>query len=170
MQLSRRAFFGAARQGRGSAMRPPWAMAEEDFQSLCTRCGECIEICPTDLLLKGSGGFPEADFTPGRAPEGCTYCEACLQVCAPQALKKIPGQAAWLQVALIGDACLAAQGVVCRSCGEGCEVSAIRFPPRLGGVALPQLDPAVCNGCAACLAVCPTHAIQIHVLHQQGAL
>ncbi len=170
MQLSRRAFFGAARQAQGSPVRPPWALPEEAFQTLCTRCGDCLDVCPTNLLSKGSGGFPVADFTPGKAAEGCTFCEACLSACTPQALKKIPEQPAWAHKAVIGEACLAAANVVCRTCGERCEVSAIRFPPRIGGVALPQLDAAICNGCGACLADCPTTAIHINVIHQQGAL
>jgi ferredoxin-type protein NapF len=168
MQLSRRAFLGAARTPRGNPVRPPWALPEDVFQALCTRCGDCLDVCPTHLLVKGSGGFPLADFTPGQAPAGCTFCAACVQVCTPQALKPIPAQPPWMHKAVIGAGCLAAANVVCRTCGERCAVSAIRFPPRLGGVALAQLDAALCNGCGACLADCPTLAITLQTIAQAG--
>lgn len=142
-------------------MRPPWALDEAAFLARCTRCAACIEACPTDLLVKGSGGFPEADFTPGRAPAGCTFCGECLSVCRDGALTKIEGQLPWSLQAVFGESCLAARNVVCRTCGEACEMRAISFPPRLGGISLPQLSAAACTGCGACLADCPTQAIRL---------
>lgn len=159
MQASRRAFFGI-RSTNAHPGRPPWALAEAEFLASCTRCNACVDVCPTRLLVKGSGGFPEADFTPGRAPEGCTFCGDCLSACRDGALEKVDGQAAWSLQAVFGEACLAAKNVVCRTCGEACELQAISFPPRLGGVSLPQLA-AACTGCGACLADCPTQAIRV---------
>lgn len=161
MQASRRAFFAIRRNGGGPAVRPPWALGEAEFLESCTRCAACIDVCPTRLLVKGSGGFPAADFTPGRAPEGCTFCGECLAACRDGALHKVEGQPAWSVQAVFGAACLAAQNVVCRTCGEACEARAISFPPRLGGVSLPQLTAAACTGCGACLADCPTQAIRV---------
>lgn len=170
MDLSRRAFLGGQRhRPEKIVFRPPWALAESRFLQKCTRCNECIRVCPSHLLIVGQGGYPETDFFPGHAPEGCTFCGECLQVCKPQALSKQEGQAAWPQKALIGEDCLTHQGVVCRTCGERCEVRAISFPLRVGGVALPQLDAATCTGCGACLADCPTFAIRIHSNLPQGA-
>jgi ferredoxin-type protein NapF len=48
-------------------------------------------------------------------------------------------------VALIGDLCLAEAGIVCRSCGEACPDSAIRFRPRVG---LPPQAKAITLGAA----------------------
>lgn len=168
MQLSRRAFLSVRRPPRESALRPPWAMAEPAFLEQCSRCGECIRLCPTGLLVLGSGSYPEADFTPGRAMAGCTFCGECRVACQPQALQQQPDIAPWSLRAVIGISCLAAQSVVCRTCGELCEAGAIRFPPRLGGVALPYVTADVCTGCGACLADCPTHAIRIHSIADQG--
>ena len=161
MQASRRAFFGIRRNGNAESVRPPWALAEAQFLESCTRCTACVDICPTHLLVKGSGGFPEADFTPGRAPEGCTFCGQCLSACRDGALRKLDGQPAWTLQAVFGEACLAARNVVCRTCGEACEARAISFPPRLGGVSRPQLSADACTGCGACLADCPTQAIRM---------
>lgn len=65
------------------------------------------------------------------------------------------------QLAPAGPACLGTQGVECRLCGEACDTGAIRFPPRLGGVALPVIDTARCNGCGDCLPLCPTAALRL---------
>lgn len=159
MSLSRRAFFGAARAE--PAFRPPWALAEAAFQEACTRCGECLAVCPTGLLVKGGGGYPEAAFGSSQAPEGCTFCGECCRACQPQALREVAGQAPWVLQAVFSAACLAERGVVCRTCGESCETRAIHFPPALGGVSRPRLDAAACTGCGACLADCPTQAIRI---------
>lgn len=64
-------------------------------------------------------------------------------------------------VAQVASACLALQLVECRLCGEGCEAGAIRFPPRLGGVAAPVVDAARCTGCGDCLPLCPTQALAL---------
>ena len=161
VQLSRRAFFGAARPGQGTVFRPPWALPELEFQNACTRCDACVAACPTGLLVKGAGGYPEADFTPGRAPAGCTFCGGCLAVCKEQALRQQDEQAPWALRVVFEAGCLAAQNVVCRTCGESCDEGAIRFPPILGGVARPLLDESRCTGCGVCLADCPTLAIRI---------
>jgi len=64
-------------------------------------------------------------------------------------------------VAHWGERCLAVQGVECRVCGESCEAGAIRFPPRLGGAPLPQIDTLRCTGCADCLPRCPASALTL---------
>ena len=57
--------------------------------------------------------------------------------------------------------CFSWQGALCRLCETQCPQGAIRFKPAFGGFALPEVDGDVCNGCGACLAVCPTNAIII---------
>lgn len=70
------------------------------------------------------------------------------------------GQPAPLR-AVVGPACLAEQRVECRLCGEACDAGAIRFPPRMGGVAAPVVDAARCTGCGDCLPLCPTQALRL---------
>src|SRR5574343_983098 len=158
VDLARRAFFRGKPKAKVQ-MRPPWALSEDAFIEGCTRCYECLAACPTHILIKGDGGYPTVDFQDGE----CTFCGDCVTACRPQALKRLPDQAAWPYKARIGEDCLPRQGVECRVCGDFCEPRAIRFVPRLGGSPLPELDPATCTGCGACVAPCPTVAIQINL-------
>jgi len=137
------------------ALRPPWAVAERDFIQRCSRCDRCIAACPLQRLQRGDGGYPEINFATG----GCDFCGDCVAACATAALEPQPEQPVWRLQALIGDRCLAHQGVVCRSCGEVCDQRAIRFQLRVGGAAMAQLDSARCDGCGSCIAPCPTAAI-----------
>ncbi|CAH1746394.1 ferredoxin-type protein [Thauera humireducens] len=155
---SRRGFLRGRVRAAAPAPRPPWAREERDFISSCTRCDACIDACPTAILVQADGGFPSVDFSRGE----CTFCGDCVTHCAPRALlRPAEGDAPWSSKASIGQACLAAAGVECRVCGENCPVGAIRFRPRIGGVALPQLEAEACTGCGACFAPCPTRAIVV---------
>ncbi|HHJ16179.1 MAG TPA: ferredoxin-type protein NapF [Gammaproteobacteria bacterium] len=147
--------------GRSAPLRPPWALAEALFTTRCTRCGDCIDACPTGILGKGRGGFPQLDFSRGE----CLFCDECSGACTPGALRKAPGRAPWtLKVSLAAETCIAYHGVECRACADPCESRAIRMRPRIGGVALPDIDLSTCNGCGACYAPCPVQALRIQPL------
>ncbi|HEX6735060.1 MAG TPA: ferredoxin-type protein NapF [Azonexus sp.] len=154
----------AARRGflRGrprpkAELRPPWARPEAEFVDRCTRCHDCLPACPQGIIIAGDGGYPTIDFSRGE----CTFCAACVAACRPQALLQRDGAAPWPYKATVSPACLPAQGVECRVCGDFCDARAIAFPPRLGGCPLPQIDSERCTGCGACQAPCPTGAIRI---------
>ncbi|CDL36752.1 4Fe-4S binding domain protein [Citrobacter freundii] len=44
---------------------------------------------------------------------------------------------------------------------------AITFRPTLSGIYQPQLDNQDCNGCGACVAICPVSAINAEYNHGQ---
>jgi ferredoxin-type protein NapF len=67
----------------------------------------------------------------------------------------------WRQVARIGAGCLAMQGVSCRLCAQRCPERAIRLRRALGGYALPEVDPAACDGCGSCLDICPGGSMEL---------
>lgn len=154
MEASRRRMLGV-RVPEGIPFRPPWSLPEADFLARCTRCDACVTACPAELLQRGDGGFPVADFS----ASSCSFCGECAAVCSPGAILRSPEAAPWSERAVIGEACLAAQNVECRVCGERCDHGAIRFRPRLGGVPLPEVNDS-CTGCGACLAPCPVSAIR----------
>jgi len=155
--VSRRQFLRGDFKSRPPPQRPPWALAETLFLRACTRCLECIPVCPTGILIV-SGGYPEVNFTRGH----CTFCGACAKACRPGALQDSETQIwPWPIKAQVATHCLPQRGVECRVCGEHCEASAIRFSPRAGGPPIPEIDEAACTGCGACVAPCPAAAIVV---------
>lgn len=156
VNLSRRGFFRARTSAR-HFLRPPWAQPGAGFLAACTRCNACVDVCPTKIVVRGDGGFPEIDFLRGE----CSFCRECLGACAPQALRDQTDGRAWHNVAVIAETCLAWDNVVCRSCGDICEAGAIRFHPQVGQAARPAVDLSICTGCGACVAPCPNRAVRI---------
>jgi len=155
--VSRRNFLRGRFSRAPAALRPPWALAEDLFLQACTRCADCLPVCPTHIVRNGDGGYPVVDFAVGE----CTFCAACVNACSTGALQRTTAQPPWSLRAAIGERCLAAKQIECRICGDYCLAGAIRFVPRVGGVSLPVVDTTRCTGCAACFAPCPTQAICI---------
>ncbi|MEM9304011.1 MAG: ferredoxin-type protein NapF [Pseudomonadota bacterium] len=154
MDLGRRNLLRGRRTAAPPPLRPPGALAEHRFIDACTACDRCIDECPERILVRGSGGFPEVDFSRGE----CTFCSACVDACDDQALDSAAGR---LDIAIqVGDGCLAMNQVVCLACGDACEADAISFPPRLGQAAIPRIDAAACVGCGSCVATCPRQALE----------
>lgn len=156
--LSRRDLLrGRARPGT-PPLRPPWAVSEAELIHACDRCGDCIRQCPEGVIVLGDGGFPVVRL----ADAGCTLCGDCVTACRGKALRGDPQRdRPWAQVVAIGAGCLAYAGVICRSCGEACDERAIRFRPRVGGAAAPELSAEACTGCGMCLSRCPVQAISL---------
>lgn len=156
MDASRRRFLGAQAPGP-VPIRPPWSLPEDEFLSRCSRCDDCLQACPTGVLVRGQGSYPQIEFSVAT----CTFCGDCARACTTGAIQRDVTQKPWSLEILIGDQCLAAQRVECRVCGEICDFDAIRFRPRIGGAPLPTVDASQCTGCVACVAPCPARAISV---------
>jgi len=78
-----------------AVVRPPGALPENEFLSRCIKCGQCMRICPTNVIHPAGleGGFeglwtPTLNFRIGTS--GCQFnCIACGQLCPTAAIRPI---------------------------------------------------------------------------------
>ena len=158
------------RSGTASGLRPPGALPEREFIQRCIRCGNCMKVCPTNLLqpssfASGPGGTwsPVLDTRRGYCEYGCNLCG---QVCPTDAIRKLTLKQK--QKFVIGMAvfnkkiCIPyAKGENCLVCEEHCPVpdKAIRVNRAFvkgKSVMQPYVVKDLCIGCAICELKCPT--------------
>ena len=76
-------------------IRPPGALAEEEFLKRCLKCGQCMRICPTNVIQPaGVENGLENLWTPVLnnriGSSGCQLnCVACSQICPTAAIRPI---------------------------------------------------------------------------------
>ena len=169
------------------ALRPPGALAEEDFGALCIKCGQCVRDCPYDTLVLANTADPLPIGTPYFTPRDipCYMCEdiPCMKACpigalSPQ-LQDIEDARMGLAVIDIEN-CLSWQGLRCEICHRECPVkdraiSVEHHPRKLSRHAMfvPIVHSAACTGCGICEKVCPTDEAAIKVVQAdlvQGAI
>jgi ferredoxin-type protein NapF len=173
MDSSRRALFRGRFSQKGKVqpvITMPWMLPLETFTDKCTRCSECIDVCPESVLEKGDGGFPTINFQKGE----CTFCGDCVDACDMPVFKSKEEKPWDLVAEIVKDAsasvsldgaCMAYQGVMCQSCKDVCDVRAVKLNYSALGMPVPEVNNELCTGCGACVSVCPTSAIKI----QSGA-
>ena len=71
-------------------LRPPGAVEEDRYLTMCIKCGQCLQVCPYDSILledyDGKAGVGTAYIAP--LERGCYLCEAfpCVLACPTGAL------------------------------------------------------------------------------------
>ncbi|MHB8791457.1 MAG: 4Fe-4S binding protein [Desulfobulbaceae bacterium] len=155
-------------------IRPPGALAEEEFLGRCVRCGECMKVCignalhPTFLQAGLEGMFsPQLIARLGYCEFNCTLCG---QVCPTGAIRKLnlPDKHTWKigHAFFDRDRCLPyAKGIPCMVCEEHCPTpdKAIRFrqvtvqndQDQPVEVLQPYVVDNLCIGCGICETKCP---------------
>lgn len=162
IDLGRRGFLTGRRHALAGRVSPPWSRAAS-IAAACTGCGACAPVCPQHIVSLDGDGRPTLDFAQGE----CSFCGACADACPEPVFDR--SMVAFDHVAAIGEDCFAGRGIVCQSCGDACPESAIRFRPRLGGPALPELAADRCSGCGACIATCPARAVTLSAPAMEAA-
>jgi ferredoxin-type protein NapF len=114
-----------------------------------------VTACPQEII-RLEVGLPAINFAAGE----CTFCRGCAEACL-EPVFDLAAVRPFAHMVRVTSECLAARGVVCRTCGDSCPQAAIRFRPRIGGPALPEILDDACTGCGACVGVCPVSAIEV---------
>lgn len=160
-RVSRRALLRGRLRGE-PVLRPPWTIAESLFTDACVGCGDCVRACPEQVLEQGAGGLPV--FDPRRGE--CSFCGDCAAACREPLFLPLEHRP-WTLRAVVGQGCLAANGVVCSSCRDACGTAAIRFAPSRS-VPVPEVLADRCTGCGACVAGCPTGALSLSAIPEES--
>lgn len=161
------------------ALRPPGALAEEDFLAACLRCGLCVRDCPYNTLKLSSLGDAVATGTPFFTARSvpCEMCDdiPCVKACPSGALDRnltdIGKARMGLAVLIDHESCLNFLGLRCDVCYRVCPVidKAITLEkvhnPRSDrhAMLLPTVHSDHCTGCGKCEKSCvlPEAAIKV---------
>ena len=176
--------------GGGDFLRPPGAIEEKAFLSLCARCGRCVAVCPNSALRlqgleNGLGNFMTPRLVPaqGNCIMPINGCQNCIQACPAKVLQPLPidgvpsGELSG--VLKMGTAVLDTRFCIphalkqpCLACKEICPVEGAittqsgEGKGRGGSIEKPLFHPEICVGCGACEFACPTSPKAVTVTSQ----
>lgn len=168
------------------AIRPPGALAENDFLSACVRCGLCVQDCPFDTLTLANAADGPVRGTPHFIARNvpCEMCEdiPCVVACPTGALNKtltnIDDAKMGVAVLVGHETCLNYLGLRCDVCYRVCPLmgEAITLErshnERTGKHArfIPVIHSEKCTGCGKCEQACVLEEAAIKVLPERLAV
>ncbi len=133
-------------------LRPPGAVDEEAFLERCTKCGDCLPVCPYGSIKNDlASGYPVVFAN----ESACYLCDdfPCIAACETEALLPVGNRTeVRMGMAVVSRAdCTADQG--CQFCLAKCPVEALSVDFT---DPYPVVDEAKCVGCGICEQVCST--------------
>ncbi len=175
-------------------IRPPGSVPEDKFLQLCIRCGQCIKVCPNNVLQPAGleHGFNSL-WTPKIVADwsGCEpSCNNCGQVCPTGAVRALileEKQAARIGLAQVDPrTCLPHAGRgACQLCVDECRMAgynAVEFirvggevdekgePVEGSGYLAPVVREDRCVGCGLCQMRCHAINVKVQKLLQHSAV
>jgi ferredoxin-type protein NapG len=154
-------------------LRPPGANSPgSSFESVCSRCGNCVEACPANAIKLDSNGLV-ADGFPYILAESqpCVVCTelACMKSCPTGALKIVDRLNIDMGTAKVDhELCLRNHGEACTLCLDICPLdgkdgnpTALFVSQDTGRIRVRQ---NTCIGCGLCENRCPTEPRAITVI------
>src|SRR5258706_14173201 len=145
-------------------LRPPGSLQEQQFRETCSRCGECVRVCPAHAIKIDYGGdqgegvpYIDADVM------SCVLCTglSCMSNCPSGALQSTLVDYVDMGVAVWNEySCLRTAGQECTICVEVCPVGAKAIVLQEGRINVRE----GCTGCGVCQHDCPTSPKSITVL------
>lgn len=169
-------WVAAPAAARPQPLRPPGALAEEDFLSRCIRCGRCGEACPNQCILPLKGRTAGvAQGTPAIQPrrQACMLCNGidgdtlrCTAACPTGALQLVKKSDIRDKVAMgvaeIDQAlCYSYNGYTCGVCVIACPFGGEAI--TIGLWERPTMHADACVGCGSCERVCIRYPQAIRV-------
>lgn len=147
--------------GEERLLRPPGALPELAFLAACTRCGDCIPVCPVHAIVRAPTDTGLAAGTPyiNVQSQACVACPdmPCARACPTEALTVPAG--GWDGYRLgalefVPERCVTYRGVECRVCVMACPVGERAL--SLDEQGHPVLRAEGCVGCGTCVRKCIT--------------
>ena len=147
-------------------LRPPGALPEKKLAEVCSKCGDCVRVCPAEAIKIDSlgvlgDGLPYIDADTA----ACVACEGlqCMSACPTGALLPTP-----LAQIKMGTAVWRSQHCTrhtrhddCRQCVDICPMGETAIDLLFNDVVVKPLG---CIGCGLCQLHCPTSPKAIAVI------
>lgn len=142
-------------------LRPPGALPELGFLAACTRCGDCIPVCPVRAIVRAptEGGLAAGTPYLNVQVQACIACPdmPCARACPTEALT-VPADG-WDHyrlgtVEFVPERCVTYKGVECQVCAKACPVGERALAIDTDGHPVLKLEG--CVGCGSCVKACIT--------------
>jgi len=147
-------------------LRPPGALSEKAFLETCSRCGECVRVCPAEAIKLDAIGRvgTSAPYIDANS-SACVACDGlyCMSSCPSGALVPTPltfikmGTAVWHE----HECTRSNENDTCQLCVDACPLGSAAID--LSGREV-VVKPLACIGCGLCQQVCPTQPKAITVI------